>query len=184
MFYDADTGAAAGPGEPVLAASVLLDGDLHIDARQRPNVADQPAVGPQDLDHAPLAGIRVLDFSTLLPGPLATLMLAEAGMKRDFANYNRLYAEYFKTNPPCRTTVEVVSLPTAGNAPINFEVKILRDDLSDAESAPAAPATAPRRAVRSTSSTTRQRRLAPRCRSTRRRSTTSCSSCSTSRSAT
>jgi crotonobetainyl-CoA:carnitine CoA-transferase CaiB-like acyl-CoA transferase len=27
----------------------------------------------------PLAGIRVLDFSTLLPGPMATLLLAEAG---------------------------------------------------------------------------------------------------------
>ena len=27
----------------------------------------------------PLAGIRVLDFSTLLPGPLAGLLLAEAG---------------------------------------------------------------------------------------------------------
>src|SRR3954453_22295036 len=27
----------------------------------------------------PLAGITVLDFSTLLPGPLATFMLAEAG---------------------------------------------------------------------------------------------------------
>ena len=27
----------------------------------------------------PLAGILVLDFTTLLPGPLATLMLAEAG---------------------------------------------------------------------------------------------------------
>jgi alpha-methylacyl-CoA racemase len=27
----------------------------------------------------PLAGVRVLDFSTLLPGPLATLVLAEAG---------------------------------------------------------------------------------------------------------
>ena len=27
----------------------------------------------------PLAGIRVLDFSTLLPGPMATVLLAEAG---------------------------------------------------------------------------------------------------------
>jgi crotonobetainyl-CoA:carnitine CoA-transferase CaiB-like acyl-CoA transferase len=30
-------------------------------------------------DPQPLAGVRVIDFSTLLPGPLATLMLAEAG---------------------------------------------------------------------------------------------------------
>ncbi|MEM8646279.1 MAG: CoA transferase, partial [Pseudomonadota bacterium] len=29
--------------------------------------------------HQPLSGIKVLDFSTLLPGPLAGLMLAEAG---------------------------------------------------------------------------------------------------------
>lgn len=27
----------------------------------------------------PLSGLKVLDFSTLLPGPLATLILAEAG---------------------------------------------------------------------------------------------------------
>ena len=27
----------------------------------------------------PLSGLSVLDFTTLLPGPLATLMLAEAG---------------------------------------------------------------------------------------------------------
>ena len=32
-----------------------------------------------DRKQGPLAGIRVLDFSTLLPGPLATLILAEAG---------------------------------------------------------------------------------------------------------
>ena len=32
-----------------------------------------------DRKQGPLAGIRVLDFSTLLPGPLATLLLAEAG---------------------------------------------------------------------------------------------------------
>src|SRR5215510_16070966 len=34
----------------------------------------EPSAMPQ-----PLAGILVLDFTTLLPGPLATLMLAEAG---------------------------------------------------------------------------------------------------------
>ena len=32
-------------------------------------------------DVLPLAGITVLDFSTLLPGPLATFMLAEAGAR-------------------------------------------------------------------------------------------------------
>ena len=34
-----------------------------------------------DTDDAPqpLAGVRVLDFSTLLPGPMTTLILAEAG---------------------------------------------------------------------------------------------------------
>ncbi|MBK1789037.1 CaiB/BaiF CoA transferase family protein [Prauserella cavernicola] len=31
------------------------------------------------VDQRPLAGVRVLDLSTLLPGPLGTLMLAEAG---------------------------------------------------------------------------------------------------------
>ncbi len=33
-------------------------------------------------------------------------------MRRDFAIYNRIYAEYFKDNQPCRTTVEVTALPT------------------------------------------------------------------------
>jgi 2-aminomuconate deaminase len=34
-------------------------------------------------------------------------------MKNDFHIYNRIYAEYFSDNLPCRTTVEVLSLPTA-----------------------------------------------------------------------
>ncbi|MFA5574767.1 MAG: RidA family protein [Brumimicrobium sp.] len=42
-------------------------------------------------------------------------------MKRDFHTYNRLYAEYFKDNQPCRTTVEVNSLPT----PIAIELKCI-----------------------------------------------------------
>lgn len=42
-------------------------------------------------------------------------------MKRDFATYNKLYAEYFKDNQPCRTTVEITSLPT----PIAIELKCI-----------------------------------------------------------
>jgi 2-aminomuconate deaminase len=42
-------------------------------------------------------------------------------MKDDFATYNRLYAEYFQDNQPCRTTVEVSSLPT----PIAIELKCI-----------------------------------------------------------
>jgi 2-aminomuconate deaminase len=42
-------------------------------------------------------------------------------MKRDFAAYNRLYAEYFRDAQPCRTTVEVNSLPT----PIAIELKCI-----------------------------------------------------------
>jgi 2-aminomuconate deaminase len=33
-------------------------------------------------------------------------------MKDDFPIMNKLYAEYFKSNLPCRTTVEINSLPT------------------------------------------------------------------------
>jgi 2-aminomuconate deaminase len=42
-------------------------------------------------------------------------------MKKDFAAYNRIYAEYFKENQPCRTTVEVNALPT----PIAVELKCI-----------------------------------------------------------
>ena len=42
-------------------------------------------------------------------------------MKRDFHTYNRLYAEYFKDNCPCRTTVEVNCLPS----PIAIELKCI-----------------------------------------------------------
>jgi 2-aminomuconate deaminase len=44
-------------------------------------------------------------------------------MKQDFAAYNRLYAEYFATARPCRTTVEVGALPT----PISIELKCIAE---------------------------------------------------------
>lgn len=42
-------------------------------------------------------------------------------LKDDFATYNRVYAEYFADNRPCRTTVEVGALPT----PIAIELKVI-----------------------------------------------------------
>lgn len=42
-------------------------------------------------------------------------------MKRDFRTFNKIYAEYFKDNLPCRTTVEINALPT----PIAIELKVI-----------------------------------------------------------
>jgi 2-aminomuconate deaminase len=42
-------------------------------------------------------------------------------MRDDFQIYNRIYAEYFKENQPCRTTVEINKLPT----PIAIELKVI-----------------------------------------------------------
>ncbi len=42
-------------------------------------------------------------------------------MKDDFPTYNRLWAEYFGENPPCRTTLEINCLPT----PIAIELKCI-----------------------------------------------------------
>ena len=42
-------------------------------------------------------------------------------MKDDFKTYNKLYAEYFKDNQPCRTTCEINCLPT----PIAIELKVV-----------------------------------------------------------
>ena len=42
-------------------------------------------------------------------------------MKDDFETYNKIYAEYFKDNQPCRTTIEINCLPT----PIAIELKVI-----------------------------------------------------------
>ena len=44
-------------------------------------------------------------------------------MKDDFPVYNKLWAEYFQNNPPCRTTLEINCLPT----PIAIELKVIAE---------------------------------------------------------
>ena len=52
---------------------------------------------------------------------LVDVMVFLINIKDDFDTYNRVYAEYFSGNRPCRTTVEVTSLPT----PIAIELKCI-----------------------------------------------------------
>jgi len=42
-------------------------------------------------------------------------------MKDDFPIYNKIWADYFKENAPCRTTIEINKLPT----PIAIELKVI-----------------------------------------------------------
>ena len=42
-------------------------------------------------------------------------------MDRDFETFNKLYKDYFKNTSPCRTTIEIESLPT----PISIELKCI-----------------------------------------------------------
>ncbi len=48
-------------------------------------------------------------------------------LKRDWTTYNRVYGQYFPPGPnqPTRTTCEISALPTGGNSPIHFEIKVI-----------------------------------------------------------
>ena len=77
-----------------------------IDAQTRATFANVRAV----LEDAGSSWERLVDVTVFL-----------TDMERDFATYNKLWAEYFPHDPPCRTTVEVTALPT----PIRIELKCI-----------------------------------------------------------
>lgn len=62
---------------------------------------------------------RVLEDSGATWDSLVDVTVFLVNMERDFHTYNRIYAEYFKDNQPCRTTVGISALPT----PIAIELK-------------------------------------------------------------
>lgn len=62
---------------------------------------------------------KILEASGSSWDQLVDVQVFLVNMKRDFHTFNRIYAEYFKENQPCRTTVEINSLPT----PIAIELK-------------------------------------------------------------
>lgn len=66
------------------------------------------------------ANVRaVLEASGACWEDLVDVTVYLTDMQRDFATYNRLYAEHFTTAQPCRTTLGISALPT----PIAIELK-------------------------------------------------------------
>jgi len=72
--------------------------------------------------HSVFANVMaVLEASGSSWDKLVDVTVFLTNMKADFKIYNRIYADYFKDNQPCRTTVEINSLPT----PIAIELKCI-----------------------------------------------------------
>jgi 2-aminomuconate deaminase len=72
--------------------------------------------------HSVFQNVRyVLEASGARWEDLVDVTVFLTNMKADFPIYNKVYAEYFKENLPCRTTVEINALPT----PIAIELKCI-----------------------------------------------------------
>ena len=72
--------------------------------------------------HSVFKNVRlILEASGSSWDQLVDVTVFLTNMDDDFKTYNQIYAEYFKENQPCRTTVEINKLPT----PIAIELKCI-----------------------------------------------------------
>jgi 2-aminomuconate deaminase len=119
---------------------------LYPHARKVGNLLFLSGIGPRERGKKEIPGVKLDDQGNILSYDIETqchsvfknvhTVLEDSGsnwenlvdvtvfltnMKEDFEIYNRIYAEYFKGNQPCRTTVEIISLPT----PIAIELKCI-----------------------------------------------------------
>ena len=119
---------------------------LYPHARKVGNLLFLSGVGPRKPNSNDIPGVEVNENGNVISHDITAqcrsvfenvrIILEEAGsswdklvdvtvfltdIKNDFDSYNKLYSEYFKENQPCRTTVEVSSLPT----PIAIELKCI-----------------------------------------------------------
>ncbi|MCC6329113.1 MAG: RidA family protein [Acidobacteria bacterium] len=119
---------------------------LYPHARRVGNLLFLSGVGPRERGTKIIPGVELDDAGRIISYDIETqcrsvfqnvrYILEDAGsswtnivdvtvfltnMEADFAAYNKMYAEYFADNRPCRTTVEISSLPT----PIAIELKVI-----------------------------------------------------------
>jgi 2-aminomuconate deaminase len=119
---------------------------LYPHARRVGNFLFLSGVGPRERGTKKIPGVELDDNGTIISYDIEAqchsvfrnikYILEDAGgswdkiidvtvfltnMKDDFAKYNKIWAEYFKENAPCRTTIEINKLPT----PIAIELKVM-----------------------------------------------------------
>ena len=119
---------------------------LYPHARKVGNLLFLSGVGPRKAGQIEIPGVELNDKGEILNYDIATqchsvfnnvrFILEDSGsswenivdvqvfltnMKDDFKIYNKIYAEYFNDNQPCRTTIEIKRLPT----PIAIELKVI-----------------------------------------------------------
>jgi 2-aminomuconate deaminase len=119
---------------------------LYPHARKVGNLLFLSGVGPRERGTKKIPGAELNEYGSILSYDIETqcrsvfqnvrYILEDSGsswdkivdvtvfltnMKDDFQIYNRIYAEYFAENQPCRTTVEINCLPT----PIAIELKVI-----------------------------------------------------------
>jgi 2-aminomuconate deaminase len=119
---------------------------LYPHARRAGNLLFLSGVGPRERGTKKIPGVTLDESGNIVSYDIETQcrsvfqnvkwILEEAGsgwdklidvtvfltnMKDDFPVYNKLWAEYFKDNQPCRTTIEINCLPT----PIAIELKCI-----------------------------------------------------------
>tara|TARA_B100000927_G_scaffold282013_1_gene268195 strand:+ start:112 stop:528 length:417 start_codon:yes stop_codon:yes gene_type:complete len=119
---------------------------LYPHARKVGSLLFLSGVGPRQSGSKEIPGVKLNESGKIIEYDIATqchsvfqnirYILEDAGsswnnivdvqvfltnMKDDFKIYNKIYAQYFKDNQPCRTTIEIKSLPT----PIAIELKVI-----------------------------------------------------------
>ena len=119
---------------------------LYPHARQVGNLLFLSGIGPRERGKQEIPGVKLDQDGNIISYDIKTqchavfknvrTVLEDAGsnweklvdvtvfltnMENDFETYNQIYAQYFKDNQPCRTTVEISSLPT----PIAIELKCI-----------------------------------------------------------
>lgn len=86
---------------------------------------DQGEIVAYDIEkqcHAVFQNVKlILESSGAQWKDLVDVTVFLTNMKNDFKTFNKIYAQYFTENQPCRTTVEVNALPT----PIAIELKCI-----------------------------------------------------------